>query len=347
MGGRGMMASLIAKEDSRMLIVTGGAGFIGSCMVWKLNQLGRRDILVVDEKGTEPPKSLNWNPKTVLDYLEKEELLKALDKGTIGKGVEGIFHIGACSSTTEQNRDYLMEVNYGYSVRLAEWAVKHGVRFLYASSAATYGDGALGYCDEDAMTERLKPLNLYGESKRLFDAWVLRNHYEKKFVGFKYFNVYGPNESHKGDMRSMIHKGYQQIRKTGKLRLFRSYKPEYPDGGQKRDFIYVKDVLEVTMWFWNHPEVTGIFNLGTGEARSWNDLGRLIFEALGMKPCIEYIEMPESVKNQYQYWTQADLKKIRAAGMDYRFTSLEEGIRDYVVNFLEKSDARLRFEASK
>ncbi|MFA6599655.1 MAG: ADP-glyceromanno-heptose 6-epimerase [Candidatus Omnitrophota bacterium] len=327
-----------------MLIVTGGAGFIGSCLVWKLNELGRRDILVVDEKGTELPKAKNWNPKTVLDYMEKEDLLKAIAKGKLDRHVDGVFHLGACADTTEQNREYLEEVNYRYSVQLAEWAVKEGIRFLYASSAATYGDGSLGYSDDDAMSAQLKPLNPYGESKRLFDVWVIENRLQRKLTGFKYFNVYGPNEYHKGDMRSMIHKGYQQIKKTGRLKLFKSYKSEYADGGQKRDFVYVKDVLDVMMWFWDHPNTCGIYNVGTGRAETWNELGRGIFEALGLEPKIEYIEMPESLKNQYQYWTQADMTKCRAAGMKLPLRPLKEGIRDYVLNHLEKADAYLRFE---
>lgn len=325
-----------------MIIITGGAGFIGSCLVWKFNQLGRRDILLVDDQGNTLPKSGNWDSKGVLDYLDKDDFLKKVSKGTIGKNIEGIFHIGACADTTEKNREYLMENNYRYSIRLAEWALKEGKRFLYASSAATYGDGRFGYSDEDSNTPNLKALNCYGESKQLFDLWILERNLQKKFVGFKYFNVYGPNEYHKGDMRSMIHKGYHQIKKTGKLSLFKSYLNGYKDGEQKRDFVYVKDVLEVMLWYWKHPEVTGIFNVGTAKPESWNDLGRFMFEALGLQPCIEYIEMPEDIKNQYQYWTCADLTKSRRAGMNYTFCSLRDGIRDYVLEHLEKSDAPLK-----
>lgn len=313
-----------------MIVVTGGAGFIGSCLVWKLNRLGHQDILIVDEKGTESPKSSNWNRTAVADYYEKDEFLTLVQKGKVPGKIDVIFHMGACAATTEQNRDYLYENNYLYSKKLAEWAVRDNIQFLYASSAATYGDGEIGYSDDDAVSPKLKPLNPYGDSKQMFDVWVLENKLSSILTGFKFFNVYGPNEYHKDDMRSMIHKGYQQIKKEGKLKLFRSHKSEFADGEQKRDFIYIKDVLEVMIWFWENPASRGIFNLGTGKAETWNHLGQCIFEALGRVPKIEYIDMPANIRDQYQYWTQADLSKLRRTGMNFSFSSLKEGIADYV-----------------
>ncbi len=312
-----------------MIIVTGGAGFIGSCMVWKLNNLGRKDILIVDEKGDVPPKAANWNPRAVLDYLDKAELLRQIRKGKLDK-VEAVFHMGACSATTEMNREYLRENNFLYTQALCEWALKNDSRFLYASSAATYGAGADGYSDADAVTPRLKPLNPYGESKQMFDLWLLQNRLERLTAGFKFFNVYGPNEYHKGDMRSVVHKGYQQIKKEGKIRLFKSYRPEFADGEQKRDFIYVKDVVAVMAWFWQNPSVNGIFNLGAGKAESWNALAHALFAALGKTPDIEYIEMPENIRNQYQYWTEADLTKLRQTAAPAAFKPLKDGVADYV-----------------
>ncbi len=313
-----------------MIVVTGGAGFIGSCLVWKLNTLGRTDILVVDEGGELPPKSSNWDKGSVAGYMDKTEFLKRVQKGDLKEKIEAVFHMGACASTTEQNREYLYQNNFLYSRILAEWAVKEGIHFLYASSAATYGDGEQGYSDAESAIPLLKPLNPYGESKQMFDLWVLKNRLSDVLVGFKFFNVYGPNEYHKGDMRSMIHKGYYQIKTEGKLSLFKSYKGEFSDGEQKRDFIYVKDVLEIMVWFWKNPKIRGIFNLGTGKAETWNHLGRCIFAALGKEPRIEYIDMPSDIRDQYQYWTQADLTKLRASGVQFNFSSLKDGIADYI-----------------
>ncbi|OGW84236.1 MAG: ADP-glyceromanno-heptose 6-epimerase [Omnitrophica bacterium GWA2_52_8] len=313
-----------------MIVVTGGAGFIGSCLVWKLNELGRTDILLVDENGQSLPKSLNWNREKVLDYIEKGDFLKRLLRGELAGKIETLFHMGACSATTEQNREYLYENNFSYSRLLAEWTLKNGVQFLYASSAATYGAGDRGYCDEDAITPHLTPLNPYGESKQMFDLWLLEQGLANRLAGFKFFNVYGPNEYHKGDMRSMVHKGYEQIKKEGRIRLFKSYRQDLADGEQKRDFIYVKDVLDVLIWFWRHPDKRGIFNLGAGKAESWNRLAECIFFALGKEPRIEYIEMPLNIRDQYQYWTQADLSKLHKTGIHFAPTSLQDGVADYI-----------------
>ena len=324
-----------------MIVITGGAGFIGSCLAWKFNALGRNDLLIVDDQGMRTPKSLNLAKRKYADYLEKNDFLKFLSRASSARDVEAIFHMGACADTTETNKEYLWENNFEYSKRLAEWSLKEGRPFFYASSAATYGDGGEGYSDDENKTPRLKPLNLYGMSKQVFDLWVLENKLQKKFAGFKFFNVFGPNEYHKGEMRSVVHKGYGQIKKEGKIRLFKSYRKEYADGEQKRDFVYVKDVVDVMIWFWNHPEARGIFNLGTGRAQSWKDLAHAIFEALGKEDVIEFIEMPENIRDKYQYWTEADLSNLRGAGSRHSFMTLKEAVKDYVLNYLEKQDPYL------
>ncbi len=252
--------------------------------------------------------------------------------------ISAIVHMGACSSTTERDADYLWENNYLYSRRLAEWALKRNIRFIYASSAATYGDGTQGFSDDHRKISKLKPINMYGYSKQVFDLWVLKNKLENKIAGIKFFNVFGPNEYHKGDMTSVIFKAFHQIKETGKVRLFKSYKKEYPDGGQMRDFVYVKDCVDVMWWLFNNPKVNGIFNLGTGKARTWNDLIKAVFAAMGRKTNIQYIEMPESLRNQYQYFTEAEMNKLKAAGCPVKFSSLEDSVRDYVVNYLQQQD---------
>lgn len=324
-----------------MLVVTGGAGFIGSVLVWHLNSLGLKDLLLVDHDGLGPAKKNNLKNKKYLDYLEAGDFLKKLSKGAFDGKIKTIFHIGACTDTMEMDKEYLRENNLEYSKKLAQYSVQNNARFLYASSAATYGAGELGYKDDDSLTPKLKPLNPYGESKRLFDLWVLEQGLEKKVAGFKFFNVFGPNEYHKDDMRSVVHKGYQQIKKEGKIRLFKSYRPDYGDGEQERDFVYVKDVVKTMMWFYDHKDKNGIFNLGTGVARNWNDLARSIFQALKLPINIEYIEMPENLRKQYQYHTQADLTKLRGTGYAGTFEKLEDSIADYVLNYLEKPDQYL------
>ena len=321
-----------------MIAVTGGAGFIGSVLVWKLNSLGRNDILIVDQAAKNSPKWKNVEKRAFVDYLESDAFLKALESGAYKGKLDAVFHLGACSSTTEMDTSYLRENNSLYSERVAEVCLAENIYLQYASSAATYGDGELGFVDDDGLTPRLKPLNPYGQSKLDFDKWVLKNGHENKLVGFRYFNVYGPNEYHKGSMRSLAEKGYEQVMKTGKLKLFKSYKKEYPDGGQKRDFVYVKDCVDAMLWFWKNPSKAGIFNLGTGRAQSWNDLAAAIFKACGKKADIEYIDMPDSIKDQYQYFTEADLTKLRAAGCPQKFQPVEAGVADYISNYLSKPD---------
>lgn len=316
------------------VLLTGGAGFIGSCMLWRLNTAGITDVIVVDHLGSSS-KWKNLTGKHFEDYFEKDKFLNYLATGRLNRKIDTIIHFGACTSTTEQNASYMMENNYIYSRRLAEWALKNRKRFLYASSGATYGAGEIGYSDSDDVTLKLRPLNIYGYSKQLFDLWAIKNKLQKEFVGFKFFNVYGPNEGHKGDMMSMVNKGYHQIKRTGKIRLFKSHKPEYKDGGQKRDFIYVKDAIELVWFFLEHPDKKSIFNIGTGEAKTWNDLANALFSALGMKPRIEYFDMPEVLRGKYQYFTQAELGKLKETGCGHRFFGLNEAVKDYV-SYLEK-----------
>ena len=311
------------------VLVTGGTGFIGSAIVWKLNAVGIQDIIIVDHlAGSEKWKNLVG--KRFEDYIEKDKFLPLLDDASLKNKIDVIIHMGACTSTTETNATYMMENNYVYTKRLAEWALKNRKRFLYASSAATYGDGDKGYSDDDKVTPSLKPLNVYGYSKHAFDLWALKNKLQKEFVGFKFFNVYGPNENHKCDMRSMVNKGYKQIKETGKMRLFKSHRPDYTDGNQKRDFIYVKDAVELVYHFFENPQKRGIFNIGTGHAETWNALANALFAALGKKPNIEYIDMPGNLRDKYQYFTEADLTKLKKAGIKHKFFTLKDAVKDYV-----------------
>jgi len=318
-----------------MIIVTGGAGFIGSALIWRLNQEGIDDIIIVDRLGTDD-KWKNLVNRRFVDYIHKDEFLQMVCADKVPFEISAIVHMGACSSTTERDADYLWENNYLYSRKLAEWAMKRNIRFIYASSAATYGDGTLGFDDDHSKISKLKPINMYGYSKQLFDLWVLKNKLENKIAGIKFFNVFGPNEYHKEEMTSVIFKAFHQIKETGKVRLFKSYKKEYPDGGQMRDFVYVQDCLDVMWWLFNNQKVNGIFNLGTGKARTWNDLIKAVFAAMGRKTNIQYIEMPESLRDQYQYFTEAKMNKLKAAGCPVVFLSLEDSVRDYIGNYLQQ-----------
>ncbi len=313
-----------------MIVVTGAAGFIGSCLTAKLNQLGRGDLIVVDHyDGDGDPKKRNLTGKKYQRYYDKAEFLKLIRRDQFDFDVDCIFHMGACSSTTLQDADYFEKNNFEYSMHVAQWALKNQIRLIYASSAATYGDGEQGYSDDETKIHCLKPLNLYGESKQKFDQWVLGQGCQDRMAGLKFFNVYGPNEYHKGDMQSVVAKAYDRVSAQGTISLFKSYKKEYADGGQKRDFIYVKDVLDVMIFFMQNPKINGIFNLGTGQARTWKDLAASLFAALGKTLHIDYIEMPDVLKSRYQYFTQADISKLRGAGYNKPFMSLEEAVKDY------------------
>lgn len=317
------------------ILVTGGAGLIGSAVVWALNRMGYENILVTDMLGSSE-KFKNLIPLRFDDYIEGDLFLDALTKReSLFSDIHCILHLGANSATTEKDCRHLVENNYDYTKSLCEWALSRGARFVYASSAATYGDGTQGMDDQntDALPS-LRPLNMYGYSKHLFDLHALRHGYLNEIVGLKYFNVFGPNEHHKGDMRSVVHKACSQILETGKVKLFRSYHPDYRDGEQKRDFLYVKDAVAMTLHLAATPEAGGLYNLGSGKAQTWLDLVKPIFQALGKEPEIEFIDMPESLKPKYQYYTCAAIEKLHNSGYDAEVTPLSEAVHDYVKNYL-------------
>jgi ADP-L-glycero-D-manno-heptose 6-epimerase len=319
-------------KDSRV-VVTGGAGFIGSVLVWELNRRGCSQVAIADYPARDE-KCANLPGLCYTEIIEPAELPTRLSSEAMGK-LDCIFHLGACSSTTETNEKYLRENNFEYSRKLAEWALGAGVRFVYASSAATYGDGSAGMDDSDPrQLERLRPLNLYGQSKHWMDLHAWKQGWLERIVGLKYFNVFGPNENHKGDMRSVVCKSYAEALKTGVIHLFKSYRPEYRDGEQRRDFLYVKDAVAMTLHLAANPAANGIFNIGSGVARTWNDLAGAVFAALGREPRIGYIDMPETIRDKYQYFTQADIHKLLSTGYDLPITSLEDAVRDYVANYL-------------
>ncbi|MEO6096932.1 MAG: ADP-glyceromanno-heptose 6-epimerase [Fibrobacteria bacterium] len=313
-----------------MILITGAAGFIGSAIAWRLNQGGNHRLLLVDELGTSS-KWRNLVPLAYRDYLDKDELLAAIASGSLdGTDIEAVIHMGACSSTTETDAAYLAHNNFGYSKILAEWCLGRSIRFIYASSAATYGDGMAGYSDDHARLPLLRPLNPYGYSKHMFDLWNLRRGHFDRLVGLKFFNVFGPNEYHKQDMRSMVVKAFEQIRDTGRVKLFKSHRSEYRDGEQLRDFLYVKDAVDMTLFFLDPLRPGGIYNIGTGQARSWMDLANALFRSMGRETKVDFIPMPEAIRDKYQYHTQAELSKIRSIGYDDPIRSLEAGIEDYL-----------------
>jgi ADP-L-glycero-D-manno-heptose 6-epimerase len=280
---------------------------------------------------------MNLDGKSFSDYLTREDLLARLAAGQF-KDVECIVHLGACADTTEKNRDYLRTNNLEYSQTLAKWALGKNAFFHYASSAAVYGDGKAGYSDADSANDSYRPLNIYGESKWLFDQWAIQEKISSRMVGYRYFNVFGPNEYHKADMRSMVCKAYQQIQKDGKARLFATSRKGYGDGSEERDFIYVKDVCSVMTFFLEHPDRGGIYNLGTGQARTFKDLVTAVFTALAKKPAIEFIPMPDNLRGQYQYFTQAEMGKLKKAGYQKPFELLENAVADYVRQHLQKQN---------
>ena len=330
--------------DGRIL-VTGGAGFIGSALIWALNRRGHTGILAVDFLELQ-----NQRHATVSDLQEKRRNLTPLrtdfmEAGEFRRGLarnpaafgkfSTVFHLGACSSTTETDETYLNDNNLAFTAELARWSLAQGTRFIYASSAATYGDGAHGMDDRDDNLARLQPLNLYGWSKHNFDVLAQREGWLKQIVGVKYFNVFGPNEDHKGDMRSLVNKAYQQILATGRVQLFKSHKPGFKDGEQMRDFLYVKDAVEMTLHFAEKATgAGGLYNLGSGEANTWLALTRAIFASLGREPKIEFIDMPEVLRGKYQYFTLAEISKLRATGYVRPMTPLTEAVKDYVQYYL-------------
>lgn len=324
-------------SDARIL-VTGGAGFIGSALVWALNRRGCDKIVVCDILGTSE-KWRNLTPLRFADYVEATDLLPRLQNNSLGK-FDLILHMGACSATTEKDATYLARNNYEFTRDLANWSLANKARFVYASSAATYGDGSAGMEDDESKLDSLRPLNMYGYSKQMFDLHARRGGFLNKIVGLKFFNVFGPNEDHKADMRSLVHKSFAQVRDTGVIQLFKSYRDEYKDGEQKRDFLYVKDCVAMTLHLAATPRASGLFNIGSGQARTWIDLSNSVFAALKKKPVIKFIPMPESIREKYQYFTQANLLRLRGAGYAAPVTSLENAVHDYVRKYLV-TDKRL------
>lgn len=326
-----------------MILVTGGAGFIGSVLVSELNRLGREDIVIVDRLG----KSEKWRNLRELkfyEYFVAEDFFHSGHVEELYDELDFIFHMGACSSTTEKNMDFLMSNNVDFSKNLMAYASEKQVPFIYASSAATYGDGEQGYDDNEQELPRLRALNSYGYSKQLVDEWVLKNSDKfPRWYGLKFFNVFGPNEYHKGEMRSLVHKAFGQIKETGRVKLFKSHREDFKDGEQLRDFIYVKDVVAAMIHLMQNEGVeSGIYNMGTGQARSFKDLVEATFRSMNVQSSIEYIPMPEAIRDQYQYFTQANMKKFFNQCPDLKFQSLEEGVKDYVQNHLMKSSSYVK-----
>jgi len=316
-----------------MIIVTGATGFIGSCMIGKLNKEGFNRIVAVDSFAA-LEKNRNLIGKSIEQKIDRDNLATWLD--TNGDLVEFIFHLGARTDTTETNRELLWRLNTDYSKVLWSKCVEMQIPLVYASSAATYGNGEKGYSDNESNIHELKPLNLYGLSKQEFDLWAL-NQTKKPFfwAGLKFFNVYGPNEYHKSRMASVIYHAFNQILKNKSLKLFRSHHADFADGEQLRDFIYVKDVVDVMYWLMHHRKNSGIYNLGTGTARTFKDLGSSVFASLGIEEKIEFIDTPLDIRDKYQYYTQANMQKLEAIGYSQKFTPLEKGVEEYVKDYLD------------
>ncbi len=320
-----------------MIIVTGGAGFIGSALIAGLNKCGFEDIIVVDELGTDE-RWKNLRRLKFADYLEKDDFINLVIDNDPCISADAVLHMGACSSTTETDCSYLINNNYQYTKELCNWALENDARFIYASSAATYGNGEKGFSDDMELIPSLEPLNMYGYSKHIFDKWAIKSGAIDNIVGLKFFNVFGPNEYHKANMISFVLRAYRQISENGGVKLFKSHRPDYTDGGQVRDFVYIKDVVDMTLFFLDNPDANGIFNIGTGQSRSWNDLAVAVFEAMGREPQIEYIPMPEILRGKYQYFTEADITKLHKAGYNKPFTSLENAVTDYVQNYIARDE---------
>ena len=316
------------------ILVTGGAGFIGSALVWGLNESGYENVIVCDRLG-EDARWSNLAPLRFNDYIDADQLLKELERKSDYLGdISAVFHLGACSDTTESDANFLMANNFEFTKQLAKWALQVRARFIYASSAATYGDGTCGMDDKEEDLSRYRPLNMYAYSKHLFDCYAQREGMSRSIIGLKYFNIFGPNEEHKGEMRSVVNKAYAQIMETGRVQLFKSYRQDYADGQQKRDFLYVKDAVGMTLHLASLPLAGGLFNIGSGVASSWVQLTDAIFAALEREPEIEFIEMPGELREKYQYHTCADVSRLRATGYEREVTTLGEAVGDYVLNYL-------------
>lgn len=317
-----------------MIVITGASGFIGSCFTGFLNQKGYFDLVLVDEFSSEE-KALNIQNKKYNKLVKRERFFKWLENSH--KQIEFIFHLGARTDTMEFDTQLLNELNLDYSKKMWEVCVKYGIPLVYASSAATYGDGSYGYSDDHELCYKLKPLNPYGISKNEFDKWALKQEKQPYFwTGLKFFNVYGPNEYHKSRMASVIFHAYNQIQENKEVKLFRSHHPDFKDGEQKRDFVYIKDIMEVLFHFMHHrkSDLSGIYNLGTGKAETFNTLVESIFKAMELSANISYIDTPENIRDKYQYFTQAEINKLRKAGYKKPFTPIEAGVKEYVKEFL-------------
>ena len=326
--------SLFLAKINSMIVVTGAAGFIGSILVAKLNSLGYENLILVDD-FSKINKEKNLARRKYIKKVERTEFFSWFDDYYFN--VDFVFHIGARTDTAEFNQKIFDELNVKYSKEIFKRCTLHGIPLIYASSAATYGMGEFGFKDEHAIVSKLQPLNPYGESKNNFDKWVLKEKRLPPFwAGLKFFNVYGPNESHKGRMASVIFHAYHQILKTGKMKLFRSHNPEFKDGEQLRDFIYVKDLVDVVMFLFRKQPQSGLYNLGTGKARSFRDLVLATFNAMDKEPVIEFIDTPADIRDKYQYFTEANMSKLLKAGYAEPFTSLEDGVEDYVKKYLKK-----------
>ncbi len=318
-----------------MIIVTGAAGFIGSCLVSRLNEEGFYDVVAVDDHHSRPDKRWNLEGKQLEAKIERSEFFEWLDRNE--DQVQFIFHLGARTDTGETDEGIFEELNFEYSKKVWERCVRYGLPLVYASSAATYGKGEHGFRDDHDIVEKLQPLNAYGRSKNAFDRWALQQQDPPFFwAGLKFFNVFGPNEYHKGRMASVVYHAFQQISDTGKMKLFRSHHPDFQDGEQQRDFIFVKDVMDICIFLMHHRQDSGLYNVGTGKARTFQDLAMATFRAMDREPHIEFIPTPEDLRPNYQYFTEAEMDKLRSIGYERPFTSLEEGIEDYVRNYLRK-----------
>ncbi len=319
-----------------MIVVTGAAGFIGSCMISRLNQDNFNYIIAVDDFSN-PEKNLNLDGKTIQERVDRKDFFNWLQRDENWRYVEFIIHLGARTDTTEFDTTIFDELNVEYSKKVWQACIDHQIPLVYASSAATYGLGEFGYEDREDIQAQLKPLNPYGVSKNDFDKWALQQDKKPFFwAGLKFFNVYGPNEYHKGRMASVIMHAYNQIGKTGSMKLFKSHNPDFKDGEQIRDFIYVKDVVEIILFLIHHRKDSGLYNVGTGEARTFLDLTKSTFEAMGVEENISFMDTPEDIRDKYQYFTEANMNKLRKIGYDKPFTSLEDGVKDYVSNYLKE-----------